>query len=281
MSKKIKIFILLLLIILPCLIMGYAHYEAMNVQIKEMVFSHKDIPPAFDGKKVVFVSDIHFNRYFAEKELASLVNRINGLNPDVILLGGDYISSDTLDVAPLFASLAKLQAKYGVYSVLGNHDHWEDASLMQAGLENSGIHIADNNSFWIKEGADSIKIGGVGDFWEDEQLIENTINDIKTSDFCILLSHNPDYMEVLDSEEVDLMLSGHTHAGQGTFFGLWAPIMPSSMHQEYIQTGQKYRYGWKQKGEISLYVSSGVGMGKIPFRFFAWPEIAAITLKKK
>lgn len=88
-------------------------------------------------------------------------------------------------------------------------------------------------------------------------------------------------MEILNTDKVDLMLSGHTHGGQVTLFGFYAPVMPSTWHPEYLQTGQKYRYGWKEKNSTKLYVTTGIGMDKFPFRFFAQPEIVEITLKKE
>ncbi|MBD8389082.1 metallophosphoesterase [Dysgonomonas sp. BGC7] len=278
-KKRLSI-ILALCLLLPCLCLGYAYFEARNVQLKKMSFSHKDIPESFDGKKIVFVSDIHFNRYFNKENLAEMVERINQCEPDIVVLGGDYVLKDSAYTRLFFEGLKQLKSTYGVYSVLGNHDHWEDADIIQQGLVDCGFNVSDNRSYWIKEGNDSIKIGGVGDFWTDVQLPENTIDDVKVSDFCILLSHNPDYLEILETDKVDLMLSGHTHAGQVTLFGLWAPIMPSTGHAKFMQTGMKYRYGWKERGNTRLYVTSGVGMGGFPLRFFAWPEIVEITLKR-
>jgi len=245
-----------------------------------MVFSNKDIPDSFVGKKIIFISDIHCSGTFTDKDVAELVTRINDRSPDIILIGGDNTRKDSTYFKPFLREIAKLKSKYGVFTVMGNHDHWEDARLIQKGLLACGFKACDNQSYWIREGSDSIKIGGVGDYWEDDQLIENTVNDIQVDDFCILLSHNPDYMEKLETDKVDLMLSGHTHGGQITFFGLWAPVMPSTGHTNYPQTGQKYRYGWKEKEGIKLYVTSGIGMGMVPFRFFAPPEIVEITLSK-
>lgn len=117
--------------------------------------------------------------------------------------------------------------------------------------------------------------------WEEEQILERTIYDVSSNDFCILLSHNPDFIEEINTDKVDLMLSGHTHGGQVTIFGLYAPIMPSAWKPHLKNTGQKYRYGWKELNGVQLYVTTGVGMGKFPFRFFAPPEIVEITLKKE
>ncbi|MDR1707749.1 MAG: metallophosphoesterase [Prevotella sp.] len=269
-----------LILVISCGLL-YAYTEARNIKLKEMAFSSESIPDAFDGKKIIFISDIHAGKYFPRKDVAELVRRINERNPDIILLGGDNTDKNTAYSTPFFEEIARLKSKYGIFSVLGNHDYWEDPQLIQEGLINCGFNICDNQSYWIKEGNDSIKIGGVGDLWEDVQIIENTTNDVRQDDFCILLSHNPDYMELLNTDLVDLMLSGHTHGGQVTLFGLYAPIMPSTFHSEYLQTGQKYRYGWKEKNNTKLYVTTGIGTGKFPLRFFAQPEIVEITLKKK
>lgn len=278
-KKKYLVIFLIILFIFPCLCFLYAYYEARNLGLKEITYSNKDIPESFVGKKIIFISDIHSNQYFTRDDVASLVERVNERNPDIVLIGGDHVVADTTYSKPFFEEIGKLKSKYGVYTVLGNHDHWENASLIQQGFVGCGFNICDNQSYWIKEGNDSIKIGGVGDLWEDKQLVENTINDVMDNDFCILLSHNPDYIELLNDSRVDLMLSGHTHAGQVTLLGLYAPIMPSSMHPEYMQTGQKYRYGWINRKDTDLYVTSGVGMGGFPIRFFAHPEIVEITLE--
>lgn len=277
-KKRKLLFVVSIFLIVPVLCFLYAYYEARNIVVNQINFSDTDIPKSFMGTKIIFISDIHCNQYFTPRDVSKLVKRINELKPDIILLGGDNSLIRTEYSTPFFEEMSKLNSKHGIYSVLGNHDHWGDAKCMQQGLRDCGFHICDNQSYWIRQGKDSIKIGGVGDFWEDEQLLDKTVNDVKKEDFCILLSHNPDYMEILESDRVDLMLSGHTHAGQVTFFGLWAPIMPSTMHSEYMQTGMKYRYGWVKKDSINLYITSGIGMGSFPFRFFASPEIVEIAL---
>lgn len=284
MSNKKKKYIITSIFVLlcaPCLCLLYSYYEARSLVLREMTFADKDLPDSFVGKKIIFVSDIHVNEYFTGDDVAALVKEINERKPDIIILGGDYTRREEQYSQSFFKEISKLESPLGVYTVLGNHDHWEDAELIQNGLIDCGFSICDNKSYWVKNGKDSIKIGGVGDYWTDKQLLENTISDVKNTDFCLLISHNPDYMEELNSNRVNLMLSGHTHAGQITLFGFWAPIMPSTGHLEYPQTGLKYRYGWKEKGNTRLYVTSGVGMGGFPLRFFARPEIVEITLMKE
>lgn len=260
---------------------GYAFYESKNIQFREFVITHKDIPFSFDGKKIIFLADLHCNQYFTPEDVSELVKKINELSPDVILLGGDYTLADSKYSTPFFEALKYLKSSNGIFYVLGNHDFWEDENLIKEGFSSLNIQACDNRSYWVYEGNDSIKIGGVGDMWEDVQLPENTISDVVESDFCILLSHNPDYIEQIDESKVDLMLSGHTHAGQVTIFGLYAPIMPTFWRPHLYDSGQEYRYGWKLMGKTMLYTTSGVGVGDFPFRFFAPPEVVEITLKRQ
>jgi uncharacterized protein len=252
----------------------YCYLETRWIKTVELEIQSTDIPKSFDGKRIVFISDIHHGPYLSIERIKNMVNRINKLHPDIILLGGDYVHHEAKYITPFFDEIKKLKANIGIYGVLGNHDHWEDPELTRKLMLRNGINLCDNQSYWIKIGNDSIKIGGVGDLWEDVQLIDFTIHDTKKNDFCVLLSHNPDYLESLKTDKVDLTLSGHTHGGQVTFFGTWAPILPSKFEQ-------KYRYGLKDFGNMKSYISSGIGTITPPLRFFCRPEIVLVILKRK
>lgn len=272
--KRTKIFRLFLyLMIFAFLFLGYCYLETRWIKVSRITMISPDIPDSFVGKKIVFIADIHHGPYFSLSRVTSLVNKINELQPDIILLGGDYVHRDPKYINQIFSEFAKLKANLGIFAVLGNHDHWENAELIKEMMLQSGIQICDNKSYWIREGNDSIKIGGVGDLWEDVQIIDSTTFDVQKSNFCILLSHNPDYLENLHANKVDLTLSGHTHGGQMTFFGLWAPILPS-------KNNQKYRYGLIEKGGMQSYITSGVGTITPPLRFFCRPEIVLFTLER-
>lgn len=278
--KKRLLYTISIPIVIALLCLVYGYFEARNIKLSQYTLSNKNIPQSFEGKKIVFITDIHFNKYFDRKSLTDLVARVNDLEPDVIILGGDYVDKRTTDIHVFFDEIRNLQSKYGIYSVLGNHDNWINGVMIKENLADCGFNICDNKSYWIRIDSDSIKIGGVGDLWTDDCVVESTISDVKESDFCILLSHNPDYIDSLKTNKVDLMLSGHTHAGQVTFFGLWAPIMPGRTSTKLTTTNRKYRYGWIGEKPSQMYVSSGAGVGSFPLRFFAHPEIVEITLSK-
>jgi predicted MPP superfamily phosphohydrolase len=234
----------------------------------------KDIPKEFDGFKIVHLSDIHHGSNFHLDSVKKVVDKTNALEPDLILIIGDYITENKKYILPCFEVVKELKSKYGIISVLGNHDYWTDSDLVRDGMKRAGIEDMENRSTWIsKEGA-RIKVGGVGDFWEAEQKLDATVSDVNKNDFVILLSHNPDYAEKVSDELIDLMLCGHTHGGQVTIFGLYAPVLP-------IRYGQKYRSGVVEKGTMKIIISRGIGLISPAVRFFCPPQIILITLKNE
>lgn len=260
--------------LIALLFIGYSVWEAYNLKITTIDFVSQDIPESFTGKKIVFVSDLHQDFYFSQKRTADLVQRINGLSPDIIILGGDYVDAKAEYISSCFQELKNLKAKMGVFGVLGNHDYEASAVLTKKAMQEAGIFVLDNKAIWVYSIPDnqSIKIGGVEDYLKSFPDFSPAINDVQESDFVILVSHNPDFSMQLKNNKIDLVLSGHNHGGQVTFFGKWA----------YIESpyGQKFRYGLTKTGYTSVYTTSGVGTTFLPLRFFAPPEIVEITLKR-
>ena len=272
--KRLKLLRVLRILLLICLVLGiYIFIEPYWLETRFIEFENKDIPYSFNGKKIVFVSDIHHGPNFSRARVQSLVKHVNDLKPDIILLGGDYIEGAKYALA-CFEELKNLNAPLGKFGVLGNHDHWENEVDVREGMKSAGIKILDNKAQWITIKGGGIKIGGVGDMYADNQNIKPTVNDVQEEDFVILLSHNPDYVEEIKNYKVDIVLSGHTHGGQVTLFGQWAPVIPSNY-------GQKYRVGEVRTDYTKVYISRGIGSTGIPIRFFSRPEVTVFNLKKK
>lgn len=204
------------------LVYAYA-IEPYWFEVTDVTLTSSDIPASFYGKRIVFIADVHHGPFFSREQVADVVGRVNNLEPDVIILGGDYVHKSRQYIKPCFEELEKLDAPLGIYGVLGNHDHWEDADESRQEMENAGITAIDNTAVWISSGGERIRVGGVGDLWTDDPDIEATTNESTVSDYVILVSHNPDYAEDIRTDEIDIVLSGHTHGGQVTFFDLWAP----------------------------------------------------------
>ena len=266
--------------------LAYASLETRWVKTTRITIESHDIPTSFDGKRIVFVSDIHYGSYMSRDRAIKLVQRINAIQPEIIILGGDYSSREDKYIVPIFDELRNLRSKYGVFGVMGNHDYFVNGDLTLKMMTRNGIRICDNKSYWVKIQKDSIKIGGVDDPEGGIQVLDSTIHDVHRKDFCILISHRPDYVKQMNTDLVDLTLSGHTHGGQVTFFGLWAPILPSDnglwASLTFSRENQKYCYGLFQRNAIlQSYITSGFGTRSPHLRFFRRPEIAVIELKRK
>lgn len=269
LPKKTFVFVFLGLFAIGTI---YSLLETYLIENKFYKLSSHDIPLSFDGTRIVFLSDIHHGSFFSEARIKNVVKQVNALKPDLVLLGGDYVKGNPMYIEPCFSKLKNLHASLGIFGVLGNHDHWQGAELSRKAMKNAGINSIDNNAFWVMKGDQKIKIGGVGDHCEDVQKLDVTISDVSKSDFVVLVSHNPDYAQELKSDKVDLVLSGHTHGGQITFFGLFAYKVPSHY-------GQKFRTGKVIINNMQVIISNGIGTVSLPFRFFARPQIVVVELR--
>jgi predicted MPP superfamily phosphohydrolase len=253
--------------------------DTCRLEVKGYTCESPDLPLEFDRARVVFVTDIHRGPFYSEERVGRLVNRVNRLEPDLILLGGDYVHHDPKYESSCFQELAHLEAPLGCFAILGNHDYGrldgDDPGPRGAvdAAAAAGITLLRNQAVWVEKGGQKIRLGGVEDYQVGRPRLEPIIDGTTAGDFVLLLSHNPDYSEQLPADAVDLVLSGHTHGGQVTVFDSWAPYVPS----EY---GQKYRTGIVENGLTTVIVSNGVGTATmLPIRLFAPAQIVVVTLK--
>ena len=165
---------------------AYMLTEPYLLKVTTTVIIDSDLPAEFDGVTIAFLSDIHHGPFFSRARVKRTVEMVNGLGSDIIVLGGDYVHRSPEYIEPVFSELSNLKAPLSVYAVLGNHDHWEDAELTRIAMKNAGISSIDNNTYWISKGGANIRIGGVGDLWEDMQDIEKTTRGTSKKDFVVL-----------------------------------------------------------------------------------------------
>ncbi len=244
-----------------------------KIQIRRYRFASADVPADFVGVTIAFLSDIHHSRTFPIDRVRALVELTNGLKPDMILLGGDYVTHDRDHIVPFFHEAAHLSAPLGVYGVLGNHDRHTDASLSRRAMAEAGIGSLDNHALWITRGNSRIRLGGVGDLTTDVQDLRPMLEGTERHDLMILVTHHPDYAESLPRNMIDLMLCGHTHGGQVSFRGKWVPPWPGSAKLKYLT-------GVIHEGGTTLIVSNGIGTVGPPIRICAVPQIWLITLTR-
>lgn len=257
-------------------------------EVKEVTFQSSRLPEAFDGYRIVQLSDMHIGSWQNNtRALRKMVELVNAQKPDLVVFTGDLVNTRAVELDGCEEILAGLHARDGVYSILGNHDygtyyHWKmkkDQALNLDDLEkrqaDMGWILLNNAHTILRSGNDSIALIGVENEGEPPfsqhgdlpKAMQGTGNLFK-----VLLSHNPTHWrrEVLPQSDVDLMLAGHTHAMQLSV----GHHSPSSF--VYPEWGGMYN-----EGERGLYVNVGVGFIGLPFRFGAWPEITVITLRRK
>lgn len=260
-------------------------YGWRKFEVKEVSFSHKDVPPAFDGYRIVQISDLHLGTISRYPEtIAKAVETINAQQPDLIAFTGDLVNNEAVELEGIEEILCRLQAKDGVFSVLGNHDYapyrkWpskreqaENLADLKRREARMGWQLLLNDNRILYRDGDSIAIVGVEN---DGKPPFPALGDLPKATrgtegmFCLLLSHDPSHWKrrVLPETDIPLMLAGHTHAMQFRF-GNFSPA-----RWFYPEWGGMYTCG-----EQSLYVNQGIGSVMFPFRFGAWPEITVITL---
>lgn len=257
-----------------------------RLELKHITFTSPDLPPYFDGYRLVQITDFHLGSFPPGNDFVQkVVDATNNEEPDMILFTGDLVNNQASEVEPYLDTLGQLHASDGIYSIWGNHDYCEYGNNHSIGAlkrnrrmlygyqESLGWHQLMNEHHVVSHGMASIAVIGVENPGQppftNRSNLKKAMKGLNPDMFKILLSHDPHHWrrEVV-GKKIQLTLAGHTHAGQ-LKIGKWTPALMA-----FKEWGGAYRIG-----EQMLYVSSGIG-GSFPFRLGAWPELTVITLKR-
>lgn len=272
----------------------YAQSRVVNVEYADVYV--KDLPDAFEGTKMLFLSDIHISCASDIRRTRKLMAQLQALEPDLLLLGGDYsdlrvwnrlrclgsaqrydeLEQRTIDRSHQWMeTLVDFQAPLGKFAVQGNHDV-KDESLAQA-LAVGGVRLLMNEAVSVEKGGERLVIAGLGDYTMGDFQLQSVAQQVKSGDCVVLLSHNPDALPLISTTDAvdggpwaDVTLSGHTHGGQ-VRLGKWAPISNSDY-------GDRYLTGWHEEIGGHALTSNGVGTSLLPIRFHAPAQVHLITL---
>ncbi len=267
-----------LLAMLPvtCILL-YPLYLAGKLDLDERQYYHAALPAAFDGLRIVYLSDIHYGTYLKEQRVQDLVRRVNALNPDVIILGGDY-GEDSQGALDFFALQPHFEANICVVAVVGNHDRTvpdKRINDLKAAMQSCGITPLVNDVLVLSKQNSTLALAGLDDFYNGFPDLKSVAHKAENAEFTIFLPHTPDLIpEVYEQYEkpfYQLALCGHTHGGQVSFFG-YAPFSSSNY-------GNRYLSGWFHENGTDILVSNGVGTSWLPVRLGARPQFHLITLR--
>jgi len=250
----------------------FGMWRLTRLAVERRDVSLTGLASAFEGYRIAFLTDLHYSAVVPSWWVAKAVAAAVDLRPDLILLGGDYLSHSTRYAPVLTDLLRPLAAPDGVFGVLGNHDHYVGARIVRDAIRAAGVVELRNASTLLHRDSGVLALAGVGDLRFDAIDFAAAVAGIPVTVPRVVLSHDPDVFAFWPADlRLDLMLSGHTHGGQAHLPWMGPPYVPS-------QFGYRYLAGPVREGTRQLYVSRGVGAITAPFRWRCPPEITLLTL---
>jgi Predicted phosphohydrolases len=276
--KRIRIALATIPLILGLLVFWGFFIEPNLLIVRHETIQISNWPTPLNDLKIAVLADIHAGGAFIDQDkLRLIVKRTNELNPDVIVILGDFISGGrggTKMEPEVFAPILKdFKAPEGVYAVLGNHDWWYGGNRVRGALEANGIRVLEDEVLPVNVRGATFWFAGLADLWTRPQHIAATIDSIPVDQTIIALTHNPDIFPQLP-HRVPLLLAAHTHGGQVSLPFIGPVIEPSNY-------GQRYVRGHVVEEGHHLFVTSGIGTSIIPVRFRVTPEIVLLTVKRQ
>jgi len=273
----------------------YGMYQGRyNYRVLKYTLTYPSLPDSFDGFQITQISDLHCGSFDHPEKVAYGMEMINQQKSDLLLFTGDLVNNKSSEARPWVDLVANIEAPYGKFSVLGNHDYgdyslWESEAAKQKNMEemyqthkDMGFDLLLNESRYIEKNGEKIALVGVENWgagrFKKAGDLEKSIAQIQPEDFKILLSHDPSHWEaevLPHSYPFHLTLSGHTHGFQ---FGI---EIPGWIKWSPIQWRYKHWAGIYEEKEQKLNVNRGFGYLAYPGRVGIWPEITVITLKKE
>lgn len=262
---KIAVAIGLIITLIPVIHITHALTLDRIIHFAEISFYSDNWPPELDGYRIAFMTDFHTK---TSQEMRSVQMELNERNLDLILLGGDF-SMGSEYLQDILTSIAEIPVSDGIFGVEGNHD---DHRRLFTYMEQRGIIPLDNNGRFIRDG---FFLAGVQDMWNRTPDIKTAIAGASADDFILLVSHNPDVSMVQPTAGIDLILAGHTHNGQITFFGLPLYLLRGSI----TNYGMHFSRGFAYSADgVPVFTSSGIGTYYNVPRILARPEVVIFTM---
>jgi uncharacterized protein len=251
---------------------GYAAlFEPNRLKINQTRVQINRLPTGLDGLRIVLMSDFHLYPFTSANLIREAIHQAGTLNPDLVLLAGDFVYSEAEAADELSPMLAQLNPKLGLFAVLGNHDHVKGPAIVRHALERSGIKVLTNRGVTLSVGSSSFYLAGVESMAVGVPNVRAAFAAYRNDGPTLVLAHEPDTIDYYSRKvPIDLQLSGHSHGGQIRLPFVGPVILP--------MWGRRYPRGLYRVRDSQLFTSQGIGMVDLPVRVNCPPEIAEITL---
>ena len=245
--------------------------ESQDPVVETISIPIRGLHPALEGFSIVQLTDIHLRPFTRPNFVQRSIVMANQLQPDLIVLTGDYIWRSHAAVYEVASLLGRLNARYGVYSVMGNHDYWLDIRALRSAFDASRLPVLINEGLAIGVGKAVLYLAGMDDGWSGLPDLKHALDHAPTGAPIILLLHEPDLADgTCQDGRVSLQLSGHTHGGQ--------VLVPGKSPIFHPHLGKKYPQGLYKIKDLWLYTNHGLGVISVPLRINCPPEITQLTL---
>lgn len=243
-------------------------YERHHIGVTPATLDVSGLPSALEGLRIALITDIHHSRLVPADDVTNAVNLALDQKPDLVVLGGDYVTfGDRAFVGPVADLLSPLHAPHGVFAILGNHDDDKD---MPAALARKGFTVLKDQRTRVTIRGEAVDVAGIRFWTRRASEIARVIGDAGST--VLLLSHDPRRLVEASRLNVPLVLSGHTHGGQVVLPGIGA-FAKAARFPILAGTGRQ--------ANTSIFVSRGIGTVYVPMRFNCPPEVAVVTLRRK
>ena len=274
MKKKIIIILIIVIILLLCI--GFVPIWAFFIEPNLLVVRRLEIKdPALKGLRVAYLSDLHVCQDGKDYAL-NMVKKVNEQNPDLILLGGDYIvveiyKNKSMKADEIIKILSELKAKQGIFMVLGNHEsRLQTTKIITQALKNTNIKLLQNANIKLQINDKKIYLVGIGDYSSRKDNITKAFEGVDSTP-VVVFTHSPDIFPDIP-DYVNMTFAGHTHGGQ-VYIPFYGPL-----EKPYHLLG-KYIKGLYVEGKKKMFVSSGIGTSHYKIRLFNIPEIVIADFK--
>ena len=276
--KKYRIILPLLLatvLLSSCATASLSKYKGVG-RLKTYHFYSPDVPLNFDGYRMAFATDFHYESRFTRKRLPGMVKALKAAKADVLLLGGDYRGRHGGNMDELFQALREVEYKDGIYAVMGNHEFGENDRLVREAMNKYDVKLLEHRLDSVERGEERIIFCGIRNpFNLKENGVSPTLT-LKPEDFVVMLTHTPDYIEDVEVTNTDLALAGHTHGGQVSLFRNWTPAKHFSKYGNRFLTGLKH-----SSTGTPVIISNGLGTSRKDVRLFTPSEVVVVVLHRE
>lgn len=284
--KKSKIIvglvIMSILLTISFIIYDGFNYAPSRIKLNYRYLESQKIHSDLDGLQIAFISDIYYNNFMNKQRFDKVVDKIETINPDVVIFLGDLFDEKNIDsidektLEDLLKQLNNIKAKYGKFAVLGENDYLNDnvETMVENILFDSNFEVIKNSMIKISKGSkNTIQLVGIDSPLNSKDDIKKAYDNVSVDQFTLTIVHTPDTSKLLPQKQTDLVVAGHSRGGQ-----IDIPLLGQIYNEK---LAEDYYSGLYNIGSINLYVTNGLGTKESDVRIFAPAEIVVYTLKSK